>query len=99
MAAGLSPIVWSAPLRLYLNNDWANEFYRLPNDFGHGKMQTRQPRTWNSACHLLPGAIAFPLLVKNLWSATESIASPKAIVARFWRSRVLPLISGIPLRS
>jgi hypothetical protein len=47
-------------------HDWAKEFYRLRNDFAHGKMRSRQPRTWNSASHLLLGAIAFPLLVKNL---------------------------------
>ena len=51
-----------------LVRNWAYEFYRLRNDFAHGKMRSRQPRAWNAACHLLLGAIVFPVLVKNLLS-------------------------------
>ncbi|MGO9605120.1 MAG: hypothetical protein ACLQAT_17325 [Candidatus Binataceae bacterium] len=49
-----------------LMRQWAKEFYRQRNDFAHGKITGHQPRTWNSACHLLLGAVAFPLLVKRL---------------------------------
>ena len=70
-------------------HDWAKEFYRLRNDFAHGKLRTRQPRSWNSACHLLLGAIAFPLLVKNLlehegvYRPTENDRCEVAAFARF----------------
>lgn len=46
--------------------DWAREFYRLRNDYAHGKLRSRQHRTWNAESHLLLGAIAFPMLVKKL---------------------------------
>jgi hypothetical protein len=55
--------------------EWAEEFYRLRGDFAHGRLRTRQPRAWNSPCHLLLGAIAFPLLVKNLL-AREGLHRP-----------------------
>lgn len=68
--------------------DWAKEFYRLRNDFAHGKIRSRQPRSWNSACPLLLGAIAFPLLVKSLlerqglYQPTEDSRSGIAAFAR-----------------
>jgi len=70
-------------------HDWAKEFYRLRNDFAHGKMRSRQPRTWNSASHLLLGAVAFPLLVKRLlerqgtYRPTENDRREVAAFARF----------------
>ncbi len=72
-----------------LVRDWASEFYRLRNDFAHGKMRTRQPRTWNAACHLLLGAIAMPLLVKSLlaeegtYELTENDDCEVAAFSRF----------------
>jgi len=68
---------------------WANEFYRLRNDFAHGKLRSRQPRTWNAACHLLLGAIVFPLLVKNLlaregiYGMTENDRAEAVAFSRF----------------
>jgi hypothetical protein len=61
----------------------------LRNDFAHGKIRSRQPRSWNAACHLLLGAIVFPLLVKSLlehkgvYQPTENIRSEVAAFARF----------------
>jgi hypothetical protein len=46
--------------------DWVHEFYRLRNDFAHGRIRSRKPRRWELWHHLLFGAIAFPLLVKLL---------------------------------
>jgi hypothetical protein len=51
---------------LAILRDWVREFYRLRNDFAHGRIRSRIPRRWESWHHLLFGAIAFPLLVKSL---------------------------------
>jgi len=66
VSAALLPQDMSDQSASKIVRDWAMEFYRLRNDFAHGKMRTRQPRMWNSACHLLLGAIAFPILVTSL---------------------------------
>jgi hypothetical protein len=46
--------------------DWLHEFYRLRNDFAHGRVQSQKLRRWESWHHLLFGAIAFPLVTKAL---------------------------------
>lgn len=78
VAAALLPRNMSDQSAPKIVHDWAMEFYRLRNDFAHGKMRTRQPRTWNSACHLLLGAIAFPLLIKSLLEREEMYLPTKA---------------------
>jgi hypothetical protein len=45
---------------------WAREFYRIRGDYAHGRLRSHKPISWNPESHLLCGAIAFPLLVKNL---------------------------------
>jgi hypothetical protein len=51
---------------LKILQEWVHEFYRLRNDFAHGRIRSRKPRRWEAWHHLLFGAIAFPLLVKSL---------------------------------
>ena len=45
---------------------WAREFYRIRGEYAHGRLRTHGSISWNPESHLLCGAIAFPLLVKNL---------------------------------
>jgi hypothetical protein len=45
---------------------WAREFYRIRGEYAHGRLRTRGSISWNPESHLLCGALAFPLLVKNL---------------------------------
>jgi hypothetical protein len=77
------------PIASRVLGDWVKEFYRLRNDFAHGKIRSRQPRLWNSACHLLLGAVAFPLLVKSLlerqgvYQPTKDSRSEMAAFTRF----------------
>jgi len=66
LAAALSSDGSLGPSASETVQDWAEEFYRPCNDFAHGKIRTRQPRTWHQAYHLLLAAIVFPLLVKKL---------------------------------
>ena len=42
------------------------DFYRLRNDYAHGKRISGRPRIWIPQEHLLLGAYSFPLLVKIL---------------------------------
>lgn len=68
--------------------EWAEEFYRLRNDFAHGKLRSRQPRKWNSDRHLLLGSIMFPLLVKHLLARVDIyrlIENDRAEIAAFSR--------------
>jgi hypothetical protein len=46
--------------------EWAREFYRLRNDYAHGKLRSGQVRSWNAPSHLVLAAIIFPILVKSL---------------------------------
>jgi hypothetical protein len=79
----------SKPWATQVLSDWANEFYRLRNDFAHGRMRTRQPHRRNSARHLLLGAIESPLFVENLlerhgvYRPTENDRRQIAAFARF----------------
>jgi hypothetical protein len=66
------------PKRPQLNFDlpilqeWMHEFYRLRNDFAHGRIRSRKLRRWELWHHLLFGAIAFPLLTKALLEREEA---------------------------
>jgi hypothetical protein len=46
--------------------EWMQEFYKIRNDFAHGKLSTQKPSTWNTFEHLFLATIAFPLIVKSL---------------------------------
>jgi hypothetical protein len=49
-----------------LRYEWMREFNRIRGDFAHGRLDTRQPTTWNPLEHVLLASIAVPLLVKSL---------------------------------
>ncbi|RIK05405.1 MAG: hypothetical protein DCC49_12460 [Acidobacteria bacterium] len=43
---------------------WMHEFYRLRNEYAHGKRNSAQNQAWNQQEHLILAAIAFPLVAK-----------------------------------
>ncbi len=55
-----------------LRYEWMAEFYRVRNDFAHGKLSTRQPIAWNHSEHIFLACIGFPLLVRSIL-ANDSI--------------------------
>jgi hypothetical protein len=61
----------SATSSIKIVREWAHEFYRLRNDYAHGKLRSGQHRSWNAPSHLLLGAIVFPLLVKSLLASDD----------------------------
>ncbi len=82
--------------------DWAKEFYRLRNDFAHGKLRTRQPRMWHQPYHLLLAAIVFPLLVKKLLEREafyQSTETDRVEVAAFVRFAADLRDTGSPRKS
>ena len=49
-----------------LRYGWMEEFYRLRNDFAHGRLQTSKVSAWSQDEHLVLACIAFPLVIRCL---------------------------------
>lgn len=49
-----------------LREIWIRDFYRLRNDYAHGKKLSKKPLIWKSYEHLLLGSYVFPLVLKCL---------------------------------
>lgn len=57
-----------------LRHAWMREFYRLRGDFAHGRLETKQPVSWNWAEHLVLASIALPLTARSMLSKAGAYA-------------------------
>jgi hypothetical protein len=72
---------------------WVRDLYRLRNDLGHGKVTPLYPSIWTIREHLLLAALAFPLLVKSIFSSVGAytlIDRDIASIEAFERLAVAP---------
>jgi hypothetical protein len=80
-------------------HDWAKEFYRLRNDFAHGKCEAGS-HAHGIRRHTCSSAQLYSRCwSRGFWSARESIGRPKTTAAKCPRSRASPRNCATPTQS